>query len=256
MLTTHKNTLLSSVSSYLCPSPKARHLKLKHSFVQYLLLPSFYFSLQMAYYQEKPSQQPMPPQSRYPNMEQSPMYVPQQQHQPMYSLQAIPTPQPVYVQKPSVYNQQPVPTKSMSIAPGGGNRNAGNMPVSQDGSREWTFGLCDCCSAVGTCFLAWCCPCIVYGQNKQRLLHLTSKGYPHPDHGGCCSCDCWLHACMTCCLGCSCVLQYTDRRSIRARYNIRGNCCGDMCSAMCCSPCELTQESQELQLEEDSFTHY
>lgn len=48
-------------------------------------------------------------------------------------------------------------------------------------------------------------------------------------------------------------LQIGNRGSIRERYRIKGGSFGDCCTVFCCSPCELTQESRELDLEEQSF---
>ena len=42
-------------------------------------------------------------------------------------------------------------------------------------------------------FLACCCPCIVYGRNKNRVEYMNANGQPDPDHGGgCCSSNCAL----------------------------------------------------------------
>jgi hypothetical protein len=43
------------------------------------------------------------------------------------------------------------------------------------------------------------------------------------------------------------------RQSVRERYNIRGDTVDDALAACCCSPCELTQQSREIELEEASF---
>ncbi|KAJ7587033.1 PLAC8 family-domain-containing protein [Mycena floridula] len=143
-------------------------------------------------------------------------------------------------------------SQSTMTVTNGGNRNPKNLPFGEDGTREWSSGLFDCFDDAGTCFTAWCCPCIVYGQNKQRLDHLAMKGYPDPEHGGCCTGDCMIHALASCC-GFGCILACANRGSIRARYRIQGGSFGDFFSAWCCAPCELTQESQELLLEERSF---
>ncbi|KAJ8095556.1 hypothetical protein PM082_023085 [Marasmius tenuissimus] len=145
---------------------------------------------------------------------------------------------------------QPGYTPQMTI----GNRNAKNVPVGPDGKRDWSVGLCGCGDedgGCGTCFLAFCCPCIVYGKNKKRFASLQSNQRPDPDVGSC-NGDCWLHCCLTC-FGWGWVLQAASRPDIRGRYNIRGGCCGDCCTAFCCTPCELAQEHIELSLEERSM---
>jgi Cys-rich protein (TIGR01571 family) len=47
--------------------------------------------------------------------------------------------------------------------------------------------------------------------------------------------------------------QIGSRGNIRDRYRIEGGGCGDCMSAWCCTPCELTQESRELELEEKAL---
>ncbi|KAJ8701307.1 hypothetical protein PTI98_000109 [Pleurotus ostreatus] len=63
-------------------------------------------------------------------------------------------PQQVYVhvgeKPPAQVFYQPQAMPAMVVVPGGGgNRNAKNLPMDSDG-REWSHGLCDCCSDVGT----------------------------------------------------------------------------------------------------------
>ncbi|PPR07497.1 hypothetical protein CVT26_013466 [Gymnopilus dilepis] len=150
------------------------------------------------------------------------------------------------------YTQQPTPNPGMTVGGGGGNRNVKNLPVGADG-REWSEGLLDCFGDCGTFLLASFFPCITYSNVKRRYEHLNNRGYPDPEHGGSfCSSDCMVHGLLTFC-GCGWVLQMGNRGSIRRRYNIEGGSCGDCCTAMCCTPCELTQESRELALEEESF---
>jgi len=150
-----------------------------------------------------------------------------------------------------VYSQQPQATPGMTI--GGGNRNAKNLPMDADG-REWSNGLFDCLNEPGTCVLSWFCPCVIYAQNKQRYEHLNTKGTPDPEHGGSpVSSDCMVHAGITVCCGAGWILQFLQRGNYRSRYNIKGSAVTDCLTAACCHPCELTQEHQELELEERSF---
>jgi len=152
---------------------------------------------------------------------------------------------------PQGYQQQPQAVAPM-VAAGGGNRNALNLPVGNEG-RPWSFDFFDCFGDAGTCLLAYFVPCVVYGQNKKRLEHLTTHGTPDPQSGELFSGDCFLHCCLTGCAGCGWALQMGVRGSIRSRYHIQGGSCGDCMSALCCTPCELTQESRELELEERSL---
>ena len=47
--------------------------------------------------------------------------------------------------------------------------------------------------------------------------------------------------------------QIGTRSSVRTRYRIKGGGCGDCMASWCCMPCELTQESREMELEEQSM---
>jgi len=146
-------------------------------------------------------------------------------------------------------------TKQEPMTLGGGNRNAKNLPVEQDG-RAWSNGLCDCCGDAGTCVVSCFCPCIVYSKVKQRYEHLERNGSPDPEHGGgVCSADCMLFCCLNGVLGIGFVLQMFQRGNTRTRYNIKGGALGDCCTALFCMPCDLTQESREIELEEQSFKH-
>jgi len=147
-------------------------------------------------------------------------------------------------------NQQPMAVPGMTTAQG--NRNVKNLPIEADG-REWSNGFFDCFADAGTCLIAWCFPCVIYSKNLKRLEHLNQKGYPDPENGGgVITGDCVTHGCLTFC-GCGFVMQMGTRRNVRSRYNIKGGSGSDCCTAFCCTPCELTQESREIELEEQSF---
>jgi len=152
--------------------------------------------------------------------------------------------QPVYP-----VGTQPRGTAPMQV---GGNRNVKNCPVGADGKRDWTHGLFSCFGSCGTCCMSVFCPCIVYGKSKQRLSHLKIHGTPLPGggdtfDGGCCV-YCGLNL-----FGIGWVLQIGERGDVRDRYGIRGGTCGGCCSIWCCTPCALTQERREIELEESSF---
>ncbi|KAJ7065305.1 PLAC8-domain-containing protein [Mycena amicta] len=148
--------------------------------------------------------------------------------------------------------QQPMPTMGMKQ---GGNRNALGKPLNSSGKREWSHGLCDCFGACGTCCYSCWCPCIVHGQNKQRIQHLEDQGSPNPDVG-CCSGSCWAHCCLTSFFGVGFILQCINRGEVRGRYGISGGGCGDCMASCCCGPCDLVQVSREIELEEKSFGRY
>ncbi|KAH9478046.1 Cell number regulator 11 [Psilocybe cubensis] len=160
--------------------------------------------------------------------------------------------------KMSTVSQQPQRHPGMRLGrrgKGGGNRNAKCMPVAADGTRDWSTDLCLFCDHnLGTCCKALWCPCIVYGRNKARIEYLYAEQTAHPTKGGpACSGDCAIHACLTtfCLFGWA--IQIPNRASVRRRYNIEGDWLGDCAAALFCSPCELSQESREIDLEEQSF---
>jgi Cys-rich protein (TIGR01571 family) len=47
--------------------------------------------------------------------------------------------------------------------------------------------------------------------------------------------------------------QMASRTNVRSRYNIRRGAMDDCLAAWCCRPCSLTQQSREIELEENSF---
>ncbi|KAJ7102896.1 PLAC8 family-domain-containing protein [Mycena epipterygia] len=148
-------------------------------------------------------------------------------------------------------SEQPTPTMSMQI--GGGNRNAAGKPLNSHGEREWSHGLCGCFEACGTyCYACWC-PCVVYGKNKQRVSHLNNRSSPDPDGGSCCSGSCWAHLFLNSFFGAGFILQCINRGEVRGRYGVEGGGCGDCCASFWCGPCDLTQVSREIELEEKSF---
>ncbi|EJD37523.1 PLAC8-domain-containing protein [Auricularia subglabra TFB-10046 SS5] len=147
-------------------------------------------------------------------------------------------------------NHQMQPTPMMHQ--NGGNRNAKNLPLDSHGEREWSEGICGCCGAFGTCIYATCCPCMVYGKNKSRREQLDQTGTAHAGGGSACGGDCCLHAALLLC-GLGWILQIGERGATRRRYGIGGGCFGDCCAVFWCNPCALTQESQEIRLEEKTL---
>jgi Cys-rich protein (TIGR01571 family) len=115
------------------------------------------------------------------------------------------------------------------------------------------------------------CPCVIYGQNKQRLRHLQKRGRPLPGGGDTFSHECRVYCCMAVpCFywafqvcgdsapdKCRSLLRSTQmgsRSDIRNRYDIRGAGIEDCLISLLCRPCALTQERRELELEERSIS--
>jgi len=217
-------------------------------------------------YQQQPypaQQQPYPAQPNQPanyGQPQPGQYdgqgYPQQPPQAYPQQYGTPPPQqPQYAQGgPTIVIQQPLPVMGMTAPGVGGNRNVKNLPRNAIGKREWSFGLFSCFDDFGTCAFAYFCPCMVYAQVKQRMDYLNMYAKPDPEHGGSgIDSNCMVWTLVQGVTGCGAILQSGVRGQLRNRYNIDGNGCGDFCTAYCCTPCELTQEHRELELEENSL---
>jgi len=153
-----------------------------------------------------------------------------------------------------VVQQQPLPVIGMTLAIPGGNRNTNNLPRDGLGRRAWSFGLCDCFNDCGTCMMGLCCPCLLYAQIKQRVDYLNAYARPDPTRGGSgVDLNCMVWVAVHSATGCGPALQAVTRGQLRNRYTIDGNGVGDFCTACWCTPCELTQEHRELDLEEQGL---
>ncbi|KAL1679631.1 PLAC8 family-domain-containing protein [Schizophyllum commune] len=137
----------------------------------------------------------------------------------------------------------------------GGNRNVKNLPIGPDGQRAWSHGMCSACFGdCGTFCTAWWCPCIVFGRNKERYQYLSEQGIPDPEAGKGYNRDsCEKHGFHTIVTGFGWVYQVALRRKLRERYGIRGSDTSDYCLSFWCNPCALTQESREMELEENDL---
>ena len=97
-------------------------------------------------------------------------------------------------EKRSIKDSQPPLQKEMVVEKGG-NRNAKNITVDDDGLREWSFGLFSCCGQPQLCTfrleiifvsltllgcVASFCPCVIQAQNERRLEYLARHGTPDP----------------------------------------------------------------------------
>ncbi|KIJ63866.1 hypothetical protein HYDPIDRAFT_91654, partial [Hydnomerulius pinastri MD-312] len=116
----------------------------------------------------------------------------------------------------------------------------------------WKHNLFSCFGDAGPVSLVACfCPCILFGKNRQHLDYLQDRGAADPEKGGSgLNEDCLWHRGFTMCGNWGWVLQLPTRELIRDRRRISGNVVGDWLIAYFCIPCELTQESRELELDE------
>ncbi|KAJ7103681.1 PLAC8-domain-containing protein [Mycena crocata] len=160
--------------------------------------------------------------------------------------------------QPAIYqysDQEPLSTRPMQVAPGG-SRNFKGMAI-VDGEREWSNNVFDCLADPLTFVVSWFVPCLVYGRNRARYQALETyvSPKPHqtlplqiltPSQG---------RYCIASCFGCNACVGMTGRGKTRARYGIAGSGCSDCMLSCCCIPCTLTQESREIEQEEQSLAH-
>ena len=99
--------------------------------------------------------------------------------------------------------------------------------------QPWRSNLCSCMDDPASCCMAWCFPCVLFGQNAEKI------------DGSGCFCNCCLYAvCMW--YGCQCLVHAGKRTALRMKYNLRPQPCDDCLMACCCPCCALSQEAREL----------
>ncbi|KAJ7133818.1 PLAC8-domain-containing protein [Mycena filopes] len=141
----------------------------------------------------------------------------------------------------------------MQVAPGG-SRNFKGMAI-VDGEREWSHDTFDCCADPLTFLASWFLPCIVYGRNRARFQSLETYGTVSTETvDGLIGGDSLMY-CAAQCFGCGGLVGMMGRGQTRARYGIAGSGGGDCLLSCCCAPCALTQESREIEQEEQSLGH-
>ncbi|CAG8606388.1 8814_t:CDS:2 [Paraglomus brasilianum] len=119
-----------------------------------------------------------------------------------------------------------VPQTGMSVP------QAQPQPVARGGQRNWKAGLFDCFSVPGLCFKTCFCPCITFGETKEKM-NSGSFG------SNCCCFFCAMY------IGFSCCLATMGRGEIRGQKGIDGGCLGDSCTHLWCGCCALIQEHRE-----------
>jgi len=144
------------------------------------------------------------------------------------------------IKRPHAVTRTSQPRRTPTMDP----MNMKNVPRAASGSREWSHGLLECFGDCWTCCFALFCPCVLYSQVKSRLESLRDEGQPHPQGGKTMGRDC-----MFVCLN-GWILQVGQRTNVRKRYHIEGDSITDCVAAAFCSPCQLTQQSREIALEE------
>ena len=113
------------------------------------------------------------------------------------------------------------------------------QPVPQDQDGEWRTGFFSVCAAPGgakLCALAWCCPCIVFGQTMARME--PSEAFCGGNQNGAC-----LSFIIFAVFG---ILGGITRTAIRKKYGIRGNLAQDILLWYCFNPCAIIQVQMHL----------
>ncbi|KAF2250060.1 PLAC8-domain-containing protein [Trematosphaeria pertusa] len=106
--------------------------------------------------------------------------------------------------------------------------------------QEWHHSGASCCSPIGTCCLAWWCPCILFGRTRYR-----TKNNGNMSGHSCCNGSCAAF-CGLMCLGVPFILPWINRGDMRAKYHLKGNGCTDCLCACCCTPCDMVQQEKEV----------
>ncbi|KAL2266004.1 hypothetical protein VTJ83DRAFT_5356 [Remersonia thermophila] len=107
------------------------------------------------------------------------------------------------------------------------------------GAQPWYNSFFNFFSPIETCFLSWCCPCVVFGRTHHRLHRNADLQGWEPVNASClmmwasgCVCLHWLPVAM-------------QRAEIRAKHNLQGDFLTDVALAFCCGCCSIVQADKE-----------
>lgn len=99
--------------------------------------------------------------------------------------------------------------------------------------QEWESGLFGCFSDCSSCCLGFWCPCILFGQNYEKLGSGSSCG-------GCCMYF------ITQLFFLQCIMGTAQRQKIHKDYNREGSCSGACCTYFWCPACANCQNAREI----------
>eukprot|EP00899_Mesostigma_viride_P019181 jgi/Mesvir1/27264/Mv07101-RA.1 len=109
----------------------------------------------------------------------------------------------------------------------------------------WTTSSSDCCDdGVDECCIGFCCPCILFGKNAEKLSYAN------------CCCSCFLFWFLSFgqpsipCVGnyLAAIYAANYRGNLRGDLNIPGTFCDDCIMHACCPWCAILQERRELKV--------
>ncbi|KAL8286909.1 hypothetical protein RQP46_003915 [Phenoliferia psychrophenolica] len=117
------------------------------------------------------------------------------------------------------------------------------------GSGDFTSGLFDCDG--GAFCLSYCCPCIVFGRNRERYDALAQGTPLKPGQVEDFGTSTLVFLAVHCFTGVGSVfLELIQRGAVRNRYGINGSVGEDALLSCCCMPCSQQQQARELHSEE------
>eukprot|EP00727_Mastigamoeba_balamuthi_P004504 m51a1_g14051 hypothetical protein (107) ;mRNA; f:1196002-1196496 len=101
---------------------------------------------------------------------------------------------------------------------------------------DWKTGLCACTEDCGGCILSYFCPCVVHGQNVEKMGQgpcLESSG-------------CFIHGALFWCC-CPVIVLAIHRGQIQKKYGIsESGFVGNCLVSWCCTPCVIAQHKREI----------
>ncbi|KAF6022089.1 hypothetical protein EB796_004457 [Bugula neritina] len=127
-------------------------------------------------------------------------------------------------QEPVVASRPPPHTAVIvnQVMPGQGGHGAYPQDI-----REFSTGLCGCCTDLGSCCYAWWCfPCFACSTASRM--------------GEDCCCGCGAGCCL------APVSWVAMRTKLRTMFGIRGSICGDCLATACCPNLAMCQMNREL----------
>lgn len=108
-----------------------------------------------------------------------------------------------------------------------------NPTTAEPKLQAWENGLCGCFSDCSSCCIGFWCPCVLFGQNYEKL------------GSGSCGTGCCLYFILQI-LNCQCILGTPQRQNIQKNYNREGSCFGACCATFFCAGCANCQDAREI----------
>lgn len=124
------------------------------------------------------------------------------------------------------YYPQPAAGTPMVFAP--------SPPAAAPHTLEWRASLCGCFDDCGSCCMGFWCPCILQGQNMEKLGQTDA----------CTGCALWYVLSLFGLCGC---YAAGTRSVMRQQFGLKGSGFGACTAHTCCSGCAICQDAREIQ---------